>query len=404
LKKRWETVKLGTVASFRNGINFTKENHGEGIKIIGVSDFQDNFYPNYCNLEEINPSGIVKRDDYLLNNDILFVRSNGNRNLIGRSIFIKDLTEKITFSGFTIRLRFNSINLIPKFYFYLFRSNLIRQLLSAYGSGTNINNINQKILSELNVPLPSIETQRKIASILSAYDDLIENNTRRIKILEEMAQLIYKEWFVKFRFPGHEKCKFVDSELGKIPEGWNVNKVVEILDFVKGRKSKTLFDRPTENSVPYLLIDGIRNDNHVYTEDEKGIEAKQEDIIMIMDGASSGQVHIGSSGFLGSTLAKVVIKGEQLSAFYIYYYFLDNVKSISDNNTGSAIPHASKDYIKNMLIIIPSENLMTEFNSFILDIQSKIKINKNKLLHQTRDMLLPKLISGELDVEEMKNN
>ena len=92
----------------------------------------------------------------------------------------------------------------------------MRQIFSSQGSGTNINNLNQRILEELQDPLPPIPTQRKIAAILSAYDDLIENNTRRIKILEEMAQALYRVWFVDFRFPGHEKVPMVDSPLGEL--------------------------------------------------------------------------------------------------------------------------------------------------------------------------------------------
>ncbi|MCR3883441.1 MAG: restriction endonuclease subunit S, partial [Methanothrix sp.] len=161
--------------------------------------------PKYDELAEINPDGVVKKSDYLEEGDILFVRSNGNRSLIGRSLFIRGINESISHSAFTIKARITSDKALPQFYAYLFRTQLIRETLSAYGGGTNINNLNQRILNDILVPLPPLPTQRKIAAILSAYDDLIENNTRRIKILEEMASALYREWFVNFRFPGHEK-------------------------------------------------------------------------------------------------------------------------------------------------------------------------------------------------------
>ncbi|MEI7487824.1 MAG: hypothetical protein WCJ72_10525 [Chryseobacterium sp.] len=101
-------TNFGKLASFRNGLNFNNENRGVGCKIIGVSDFGDKLTPDYDSLDEIDPTGIIKEDDYLRNGDILFVRSNGNKNLVGRSMYINNVNEKIVFSGFCIRARITS--------------------------------------------------------------------------------------------------------------------------------------------------------------------------------------------------------------------------------------------------------------------------------------------------------
>ncbi len=233
-KSIWPEVPFGEIAEFRNGLNFTKENFGKGIKVIGVSDFQDYSIPKYDELAEINPEGVVRNEDFLKEGDILFVRSNGNRNLIGRSLFLKGVRGSISHSAFTIRARITSEKADPRFCAYLFRSSLVRKTLSAQGSGTNINNLNQRILNDIRVPLPQLPTQQKIAAILSTYDDLIENNTRRIKILEEMAQAIYREWFVNFRFPGHEGVRMVESELGPVPEEWDVCSLKDEIEPVRG--------------------------------------------------------------------------------------------------------------------------------------------------------------------------
>ena len=197
----WDFVKLGSLAHFKNGLNFSKDSWGKGIKIIGVSDFKDYLYPRYETLAEINPNGVVRKGNYLEEDDILFVRSNGNRLLISRSLHIKTLTDKVSHSGFTIRLRFTSSSVYVPFYVHLLRSSLIRSTLSLHGGGTNINNLNQEILSDLAVPVPQLSTQKRIAAVLSAYDDLIENNDRRITLLEKTAEEIYREWFVRLRFP-----------------------------------------------------------------------------------------------------------------------------------------------------------------------------------------------------------
>src|SRR5574341_622508 len=161
----WNEIKLGEIADFRNGINFTKESFGKGVKVIGVKDFQDYSIPMYDEIEEINPEGVIKPNDLLKQGDILFVRSNGNRELIGRSLFINKVDEPISHSAFTIRVRFTSSEADPKYYAFLFRSRLIRDVLSAYGGGTNISNLNQQILNSLVVPHPPLLTQHRIADI-----------------------------------------------------------------------------------------------------------------------------------------------------------------------------------------------------------------------------------------------
>ena len=141
----WEVVPLGTLADFRNGVNYTKKSFGRGIKIVNVKNFKDYSIASYDDLDEIDPDGVVRSDDVLRDNDIIFVRSNGNRELIGRTMFISAPRERVTHSAFTIRARFRSDRVLPRFYAYLFRSSLIRDTLSAKGGGTNISNLNQGI-------------------------------------------------------------------------------------------------------------------------------------------------------------------------------------------------------------------------------------------------------------------
>lgn len=198
---KWPTKRLNQLAEFRNGVNYNKNSFGKGVKVVGVSDFQDYTKPRYDELEQINPDGIVTERNILRDGDIVFVRSNGNRELIGRSLFIEQPPEEVTHSAFTIRLRFNSSEVYPKFYAYCFRTPLIRQGLMASGGGTNISNLNQDILNALEVPLPPLPVQRRIAGILSAYDELMENSQRRIWILEAVARTLYREWFVELRLP-----------------------------------------------------------------------------------------------------------------------------------------------------------------------------------------------------------
>jgi uncharacterized protein YkwD len=171
----------------------------------------------------------------------------------------------------------------PRFAYYFLKT----MQLETYDAGASNPTLNRNHIHTLPIHYPSLPLQRKIASVLSAYDDLIENNTRRIEILEEMVQVIYREWFVHFRFPGHEKVQMVDSELGPIPEGWSVKKVSEVASVYRGRSYRSA-DIVEEGGLPFLNLkcvdrdggfrrEGIRRYQGPYKETQTAITG---DIIM----------------------------------------------------------------------------------------------------------------------------
>ncbi|MGB0993949.1 MAG: restriction endonuclease subunit S, partial [Akkermansiaceae bacterium] len=192
-------ARFGDVAEFRNGMNFSRESQGRGCLLIGIPDFKDNFKPNYETLSEINPTGVVHADDYLKKGDILFVRSNGNKALVGRSLFITKAI-KAVFSGFCIRARVTDAKIDPEFCAYYTRTAHFKKSISS-SAGTNINNLNQRILGDVRLPPFDLPTQQKIAAVLSALDAKIELNNRINAELEGMAKLLYDYWFVQFDFP-----------------------------------------------------------------------------------------------------------------------------------------------------------------------------------------------------------
>lgn len=297
---------------------------------------------------------------------------------------------------------------IPPFVYYLASTEIIRgPAVKSMTGASGRQRAELKAIENLEVPSFTIPVQDKIASILSAYDGLIENNNRRIKILEEMAQAIYREWFVNFRFPGHEKVKMVKSKLRMIPEGWEVKKIGDLADFKKGRKAKNIFEDAIAEAIPYLLIDGLRNGSFSYTDAPNMVIATKNDVIMVMDGASSGRVFMGYSGAVGSTLGIYRARDSFCCSPYLLYLFMkENLKSISERNVGSAIPHANKDYIASMSITISSPEVMSSFQNLANSIFKQVDIleRKNRNLRKTRDLLLPKLISGEIDVERIEVN
>jgi type I restriction enzyme S subunit len=190
IPESWEVVKLGEISIFRNGLNFNSSSTGVGVKVVGVGDFKDYDYPKLDSLSEINPDGVVSTDDYLKENDFIFVRSNGNRQLIGRSMMIKNIRdEKVSFSGFVIRCRLiDKENVFPDFIKHILKSGVIRTAISDEGAGTNISNLNQQILSALNIVLPPRDEQLEISRLLESTNTRIETRKKYLTSLEFMKK------------------------------------------------------------------------------------------------------------------------------------------------------------------------------------------------------------------------
>ena len=186
LDAKWPTAELGSIADFKNGINYSKENKGTGIKVIGVSNFKDNLIAPTTGLDEINPKGIVSKDNLLQDGNILFVRSNGNKELVGRNLLVQTNNERLTHSAFTIRLRFSGKNILPKFYALLFKNPIYRTQLM--GRGANINNLSQDILREMIVPLPPISEQRALVVESESECALVEANRELMARFERKLQ------------------------------------------------------------------------------------------------------------------------------------------------------------------------------------------------------------------------
>jgi type I restriction enzyme M protein len=184
----WPIIKLGEICSFKNGLNFSGASSGYTVKIIGVGDFQSNLYAPLANLSEVHldePLG----DEYLVKSgDILFVRSNGNPDLVGRSLFIPPHREPITFSGFTIRCRIEDQRALPIFYAHFFKSRDFAEMIKTVGQGANIRNLSQGILNELKVPLPPLAIQQAIVAEIETEQALVATSRELVSLFEQKVQ------------------------------------------------------------------------------------------------------------------------------------------------------------------------------------------------------------------------
>lgn len=195
----WVEKPLGELAIFRNGINFTKSSRGESVKIVGVKDFQQNFWAPLDELATVTTEGALPNSDTLKENDLLFVRSNGNMELIGRCLLVGKIANKITHSGFTIRARLNGGGVAAKYLCHFLKSNNARKKIIDSGIGTNIKSLNQTTLSALVVPLPSTAEQTRIADQLEAIDAdtqrLESIYQRKLAALDELKKSLLHQAF-----------------------------------------------------------------------------------------------------------------------------------------------------------------------------------------------------------------
>jgi type I restriction enzyme S subunit len=192
-------TKLGDLADFRNGLNFSKNSSGQTIKIVGVGDFQDHFWMPLEQLKTVTIEGNLSAQDMISEGDILAVRSNGNKELIGRVMLAGSIEEPTSFSGFTIRIRLNADRVSPEFVCYFMKTKAMRKLLTAGGDGANISNLNQQLLSDLTLRVPSIERQKKVIKeakgLRAAFDDLVTSYDTKLTDIADLRQSLLKKAF-----------------------------------------------------------------------------------------------------------------------------------------------------------------------------------------------------------------
>lgn len=297
-------------------------------------------------------------------------------------------------------------------------------LLTLVQKGATREALTKETISNFEIPFPPLPTQEKIAGILSAYDDLIENNTRRIEILEEMARMLYREWFVKFCFPGHEAVQFVESELGLIPEGWEVKQIQDLpIKIIDGDRSKN-YPKASEFTNEGILFLSTKNINQFkidlsdsnFISKEKFLNIKKGrviplDIIMTTRGS------IGKVALFNCTLKDALINAQMLiiradnleiNQLYLFYLMSDQEfqQSLKNFASGSAQPQIPIQDLKQIFILCPSSKIQKEFSKIVSNNVEMIKNlqQKNINLRKTRDLLLPRLISGEIDVENLAIN
>lgn len=310
--------------------------------------------------------------------DIIYSR----RGDVGRCVIISQKEEGWICGTGCLKVSLDTNKVVPSFIFYILQRKDSIEWVENHAVGSTMLNLNTGILSKLPLTIPPFSIQQEIVSILSNYDTLIDINTKRIKILEETARELYKEWFVRMRFPGHEKTKFVKG----IPEGWEYKKVTDLLDIKYGKDHKALED----GDYPCYGSGGImRNVEKFLFEGES---------VLIPRKGSLNNIMIANGSFWTiDTMFYTIPKMKNVAKYA--YYMLSSV-DMESLNAGAALPSMTTNILSNMDILLPSHDVLEHFEEYLSPMFNGIDrlTKENQNLAATRDRLLPRLLSGELKV------
>ena len=399
----WSTRSLNETSIYlKRGISPKYVDH-EGIQVINQKCIRN----NVVNFDLVRQSSIEKRvtKEKMIQEGDTLVNSTGTGTL-GRTAFVKEVIHPTTVDTHVTIVRPDPKLINGRYLSYQLASK--ERLIVAMAKGaTNQVELSAADLGRLKVTLPPLPTQQKIASILSSYDELIENNLKRIKLLEEAAQNIYKEWFVNFRFPGYESVEFGDDGL---PEGWEIRSLSEVFNTSSGgtpsRRKHDYYGGNIRWFKTRELQDNILFDSEENITDEalRNSSAKVfpvNTVLMAMYGATIGRLGILTNpSSTNQACCAIIPKTEYLNHLYIYQCLYVNRDHILSLRMGAAQENISQTIIKELEILVPSQNVLKEF-SFLANSNFQLIKNltfQNQTLKEARDILLPRLMDRRIEV------
>lgn len=399
-------IKLSELGTFKNGLNYNSGNiTNGGCKIVGIPDFADRYIADLRCLSEVD-SAIVS-DDYLLKkDDILFVRSNGNKALVGRTMIIGEIRDRITYSGFCIRFRPDSDKVIPLFLLYLFKSSQFRKHFSR-SQQTSINNLNQDTLGSIILDLPDIHAQEMIVKCIHSITQKIETNKAINDNLQHQLKLLYDYWFTQFDFPDENGKPYRASggamvwneQLRKeIPKDWSVTTVGDITVCHDSKRIpvSNVEREKMKGNIPYYGATGIMGyvnraifsgDYVLLAEDGSVMDKNGNPIIQRV----SGDVWINNHAHVLQPTGKYSCR--------LLMMILKDIP-VTNIKTGSIQLKINQKNLNSYKILNIPNNIIEKINQVFIPIdQQLIAIQKEvEYLSALRDWLLPMLMNGQATI------
>ncbi len=408
----WDSIRFGDLYSedSRNGLTKPSKVRGSGYKMINMGELFANDRIYDIPMEFVPLKDSEKKNAKVEKGDLLFARQSLVLEGAGKCCIVMDVSSLTVFESHLIRVRLDKTKANPLFYYYYFKSpfspvsTIVSQCAQAGIRGSD--------LQELDVSFPPLPVQDRIANILTKYDELIENNRKQIKLLEEVAQRVYKEWFVDLRFPGHEETNIIDG----VPEGWKKVTLGEALKVVRGRSysSQELSEREglimvnLSNIRPYGGYNRNQEKHYTGKVNENQFVGTHDLLMGITDMTQErrtvGRVAIVPNLHTKAMISMDLIKLVPIEGSPLFYYALLNYggysEIISRFANGTNVLHLRPEVLDIVDALIPTMHLQRKFVEFFEHIQNRLDVLQDEMIFATeaRDRLLPKLMSGEIEV------
>lgn len=374
-----DRVEIGKLVKLRQGFAINKNsNHHISeeitpLHLLRIGDMKDQKFSIF--VKDSIPTHFIANE-----NDIIYTRT-GQVGLVFRNQ--KGVVHN---NCFTVNTLDDSV-LSQNYLYYALQEPLFYEEATSRAKGAAQPDLPHSVFCSIKLFLPPIKTQNKIASILSAFDDIIENNQKQIKLLEEAAQRLYKEWFVDFQFPGHENVNIVDG----VPEGWSKSVVGELALFRRG--TTITKSQITKGAVP-VIAGGI---DPAYFHNKANTVAPV--VTVSASGANAGYTMYHNRNVFASDCSFIDASVTDRTC-YIYCFLKHYNQTIRNLQKGSAQPHVYAKDLNELSIFIPDKLLLDKFVEYVNCIFDKMErlINCVERLQEARDRLLPKLMSGEIEV------
>ena len=382
----WKKVKLGEVANIFSGYAFKSQdmNSTGGIPLIKIKNIADFIVSTNCDSFLNKNVDVTKWEKYKLQADDFLIAMTGQGS-VGRVGKMMSFSPSYYVNQRVAIVRPDATIINPYFLYKCFATKERENELFNKANGAGQPNISPSQIGEIEFSIPTISSQNNIAITLSRYDSLIENYQKQIKLLEEAAQRLYKEWFVDLHFPGHENTKIVDG----VPEGWEKKKVGDITPIKTGKKDANF--GTVDGSYPFFTCAQEPIKAPSYSFDTSAV---------ILAGNGDFNVKLYRGKFEAYQRTYVLEPTNEKMLYLLYFCISENMNRLATGASGSTIKFLTKGMIESLVINEPSINVLNSFNQIVEPIRSqKEKLQTQiRLLTEARDRLLPKLMSGEIDV------
>ena len=402
-----EIVRFGSLYKIptSNGVSRPSAVRGQGFHMINMGELFAHNIINEMPMDRVALSENEQSKFLVEKGDLLFARQSLVAAGAGKCSIVNDIIEPTTFESHLIRVRLDEKLCCSRYFFYLFQlpNNPIKAIVNQCAQA----GIRGSELQKIKVPLPSLKVQRRIASILSAYDNLIENNNKRIRLLEQMAENLYKEWFVRFRFPGHEE---VEMENG-LPKGWKVEVASKIIDVMSGGTPKTEREDFYGGEIPFYTPKDADDSVFVYSTitniTEEGLahcnsQYYPVNTLMITARGTVGKLNLLAVPMAMNQSCFALSFKDRNNPYYLYYTVKNEVSKLKKMANGGVFDTIIVKTFDHIKIIVPTEDTLVLFDKRVSPILDQIKYLQKEsiLLSRQRDLLLPRLMSGKLEVKE----